>query len=347
MQEPASHQDAALIQRLRREAGTRLSEILQGRRDVALLDFPYHRNAGDAAIWLGELALLSDLGVRVRYVSDLSRYEPARLREALPEGPLLLHGGGSLGDLWRDPQMLRERVLRDFPDREVIQLPQSIFFRDRQRLDDFRRIADQHGRYVVMLRDRDSFDRAESLGVRPVLCPDMAFGLGPLSPCGGPSQLILCLARNDVEQSSQLQAFDGPDVLLADWALGSWGDRWWRAKKTVPRAGRMLKRNASMYRLVRPALHATWSSMARQSLRTALRLLSSANVVVTDRLHAHILCLLMGRDHVVLDNNYGKLSSFDATYLRDSVTTRWAQSTDDAIDIARSLVATRSSCSSE
>jgi pyruvyl transferase EpsO len=32
--------------------------------------------------------------------------------------------------------------------------------------------------------------------------------------------------------------------------------------------------------------------------------------VVTDRLHAHILCLLLGIPHAVLDNSYGKLTRF-------------------------------------
>ena len=40
------------------------------------------------------------------------------------------------------------------------------------------------------------------------------------------------------------------------------------------------------------------------------RLLSRGHQVITDRLHAHILCLLMGIPHVVVDNNYGKLGSF-------------------------------------
>jgi pyruvyl transferase EpsO len=33
-------------------------------------------------------------------------------------------------------------------------------------------------------------------------------------------------------------------------------------------------------------------------------------VVVTDRLHAHLLSLLLGIPHAVLDNSYGKLSRF-------------------------------------
>jgi exopolysaccharide biosynthesis predicted pyruvyltransferase EpsI len=45
-------------------------------------------------------------------------------------------------------------------------------------------------------------------------------------------------------------------------------------------------------------------------VRLGLDLLAEAPVVVTDRLHAHILCLLIGVPHVVVDTGYGKLRAF-------------------------------------
>jgi pyruvyl transferase EpsO len=39
-------------------------------------------------------------------------------------------------------------------------------------------------------------------------------------------------------------------------------------------------------------------------------LLSAGRVVVTDRLHAHLLSLLLAIPHAVLDNTYGKLGRF-------------------------------------
>ena len=42
--------------------------------------------------------------------------------------------------------------------------------------------------------------------------------------------------------------------------------------------------------------------------RKALGLLDTAKVIVTDRLHASILALLMHKPHVILDNMYKKLT---------------------------------------
>jgi exopolysaccharide biosynthesis predicted pyruvyltransferase EpsI len=69
-------------------------------------------------------------------------------------------------------------------------------------------------------------------------------------------------------------------------------------------------------------------------------MLSEGRVVVTDRLHGHILCLLLGIPHIVLDNSYGKLRSFDETWTRTSTLTHWAASLDDAVQLAHRLAST-------
>ena len=45
--------------------------------------------------------------------------------------------------------------------------------------------------------------------------------------------------------------------------------------------------------------------------------LSAYNIVTTIRLHGHILALLMGVPSVMIDNNYGKNSSFHETWLKN------------------------------
>jgi pyruvyl transferase EpsO len=66
--------------------------------------------------------------------------------------------------------------------------------------------------------------------------------------------------------------------------------------------------------------------------------LSRGRVVITDRLHGHILCLLLGIPHVVLDNSYGKISAFIETWTRDSALVRLAADPHDAEEQARRLV---------
>ena len=47
---------------------------------------------------------------------------------------------------------------------------------------------------------------------------------------------------------------------------------------------------------------------ARQRFQRGIDLLGSARQVITDRMHGHIMCVLIDRPHCVLDNSYGKTS---------------------------------------
>jgi pyruvyl transferase EpsO len=66
--------------------------------------------------------------------------------------------------------------------------------------------------------------------------------------------------------------------------------------------------------------------------------LSAGRVVVTDRLHGHILSLLLGIPHVVLDNSYGKLHQFVAAWTESSPLVHTAQTPDEAANIATTLL---------
>jgi pyruvyl transferase EpsO len=81
--------------------------------------------------------------------------------------------------------------------------------------------------------------------------------------------------------------------------------------------------------------------MAQGNLRAGVRILESGRVVITNRLHGHILSLLLGIPHVLLDTEQGKLSSFFDTWTRDSRLTSWAGSPAKAVDAAKEWPAAR------
>ncbi|WP_432570301.1 polysaccharide pyruvyl transferase family protein [Kineococcus sp. SYSU DK005] len=92
------------------------------------------------------------------------------------------------------------------------------------------------------------------------------------------------------------------------------------------------------YPRFREGVTAAYSSMARQNLAAGVRTFSRGRVVVTDRLHGHVLCLLLGIPHVVLDNSYGKIRDFREAWTSGSELTRTATTADEAVDLARELL---------
>ena len=85
-------------------------------------------------------------------------------------------------------------------------------------------------------------------------------------------------------------------------------------------------------------LSVTFEPLASAWVRRGVEIISSARVIVTDRLHAHVFAILLGIPHVVLDNRYGKIRSTFETWTAESGLAAWA---DDAADALRTAAALR------
>jgi pyruvyl transferase EpsO len=85
-----------------------------------------------------------------------------------------------------------------------------------------------------------------------------------------------------------------------------------------------------------------WDRLAQQRTERGCRVLSRGRIVITDRLHAHILCTLLGIPHIVLDNNCGKLSGFIRCWTAEHPLCHLAGSVEEATRIAQQLIASPS-----
>jgi exopolysaccharide biosynthesis predicted pyruvyltransferase EpsI len=303
-----------------------LSSLLPSGTRAALINYPNHHNAGDAAIYLGTLRALHRIGVRVTYRCQAHTYSPESLRQQLRAGTeaILINGGGNLGDQY--PQQIgRERVLRDFPDVPTIQLPQSIWFESDGRLAEFAALVRHHRALTLLVRDQDSLALAQrQLEVETRLCPDMAFGLGRLRRPSAATQPIMWLRRTDREAGD---SGHGSTVSAGQLAPGVEPEDWLAAAPEVAvgdsvgvalmRANWWLAGRVEEHPTLWRPLAWTFAPLAQRRLDFGLRLLSRGGTVVTDRLHGVILALLMGIPVVAVDNRNGKVASFIETWLSD------------------------------
>jgi exopolysaccharide biosynthesis predicted pyruvyltransferase EpsI len=328
-----AHGEQSLYARLQARALEVLSELLNPDTPCALVDFPHHANVGDSAIWLGERELLRRVGVPVVYTCDLNSFSEQDLLDQLPTGIILIHGGGNLGDLWPQHQDFRERIIRTFPHHRIIQLPQSIHFGHQANLDRARSVLGAHRDLTICVRDHRSLEVARTqFAARSVLCPDMAFGIEGRPARVGPAAYdIVWLARVDHESASQpLPPLDG-NVLVTDWAAGQGSTPGWTAQmRTAARAYQGAVGDPG-------ARAAASDRLATLQLRRGCRLLASGRVVVTDRLHGHLLSVLLGLPHVILGDRHGKIASMRATWTCHWPATRWARTSNEALAHARDL----------
>lgn len=302
-----------------------LADISNG---FALLDFPDYSNVGDSLIWLGELAFFELCGRRPGYVSTVHGFDPAALQHAVPNGPVYLSGGGNFGDLWPRFQHFRHRVLASFPGRRVVQLPQTIHFDSEAALDATREAIRAHGNFKMLVRDEASLRTArERLECDATLCPDMAFCMGPLV-ASAPSHDILALLRTDKERAAgdAVAIPDGLDLIQTDWIHR-------------PRVSMTTRIWRKAVRTVRPISdYDRFAAIARAERDRGLAILGQGRTIVTDRLHGHIMSILIDRPQVFVDNRYGKVSGFSAVWTHDVAGVRNAASPEQAFGMAQDAV---------
>lgn len=318
----------SLVESLRKAIDDVLDPILADTRRVALLDFPTHANVGDSAIWLGTLACLREKGKVVCYSCDHETYSRDTLAERLGDGVILLSGGGNFGDIWKQPQRLREQVVRDFPEATIVQLPQTIMFRDERELERARAIFDAHPSLTLLVRDTRSLGfAAENFRAPALLCPDMALWLGPMARPAPPTKPIVWLARTDRERGTGSPPAGAQSV---DW-LDEPRTPGLRLESFLRE---LVVEHPRAERTLRGALSRVADRAAAARLRRGCATLSEGRVVITDRLHAHILSLLLGIPNIILDNSYGKVRDFHQTWTAHSELVTLAANPEQAMSLA-------------
>lgn len=312
-----------------------------------LLDYPEHANLGDHLIWMGEVFYLTlHRGVRLSFVSSAARF-PWKRPPAFPEKTtILLSGGGNLGDLWPGPQMFRERIVAQYQDRPIVIFPQSVCFRNPANLARAAAVFNAHPNLTIFVRDRRSLSiAAENFPrCRVLLAPDVAFHLAGMLElaCAPPRKdRGLYHYREDQEQPPDMspQCLGLEHLEIDDWITWrrSRRDICWMTKGPFRRVRAHYRFFADMMR--QPAARIRerssereWLARARRSLAidrlpdAALHRKSWSMIhagvyqfrqypaIVTNRLHGHILCVLLGIPHLFLPNTYHKNESFFRTW---------------------------------
>jgi len=305
---------------------------------TALLDFPDHSNVGDSAIWVGEMVGLREAGHDLRYTCDVTSFNEIALRRRMPFGQILLHGGGNFGTVWPIYQAFREAVIQQFPGYRIVQLPQTVHFENDLAPSPTRRRLSAHPDFWLMVRDRRSEQIArEQLKVHTLLCPDSALMLDGKLQRAKATVDVLVLARTDKETGdAQLRNFELPNhrVSCIDWLDENPSIN--RYLTTLNKqAG---KSNWGGLRKVQQVSHRVFHALAWERVQRGVALLSRGRVVVTDRLHAHILCMILRIPHVVLDNNYGKLSEFIRCWHREDPLVQLVSNRQQAQDATSKLL---------
>ena len=329
--------DLSTLENIRKTLHQSLSR-LSALTECALLDYPKHYNLGDQLIWLGTIFYLNNvINIKINYASSLDDFSHTKLIEKVGKAPIIFHGGGNLGDLWPRSQRFREKIISEYHDRPIFILPQTLYFQNKENLRKTALIFNQHPNLTLFLRDNYSYDLAGQHFVNCHLAkaPDLAFEMVNLPKLSIPvkkNNSILYLYRKDKEKNSAFDPskLDIPNLVVEDWISYQWmtilPKNWlyipglvkliregWQRGLSVPDewVSRQKWDNFHPYvsvfnALDNPSIHRkSWSMM-----HSGIYQLSKYRLVITNRLHVHILCSLLNIPHVFVSGAYYKNETF-------------------------------------
>ncbi|GAA3631100.1 polysaccharide pyruvyl transferase family protein [Microbacterium awajiense] len=286
------------IEEMRRRSFLALSRLHRGIERLVLTDFPDYENIGDSVIALGQAEFWRRAGIEIDATYSWRTLSP-RVYESTT--PVAIQGGGNFGGLY--PQHSGHRYLLSESlraDTELIQLPQSVHFGSAADREEFAARMATRRTLRLAVRDEDSLASVCDLVPQAMLAPDSVHMLGHLE-AEPPTRGFVCLLRRDQESAlpaAHPAAIDWPPLTFADRVRQ-------RARRTIVEGAVTRSMNRSTER---------WFADAAQRLRTGIALLTPGETVVTDRLHAMLLALQMGRRVIAIDNANGKLTSYAATW---------------------------------
>lgn len=278
------------------------------------VDYPLHANVGDLLINLGSEQFFAEHHLHIwrRY----NQYDfPAQIPGIQTDDVFLLHGGGNLGDLWEPYQTFRESILERYPDNQVIFLPQTVHFQSRERETQSVGKMAAHRNLHVFARDYVSLDRLRKGGLSRVSpAPDMAHSLFGVLKATSAADVgsALTLIRADKEASQPPTTLGSAAGAAVDWDRGTIAPFRRRAHPFVLRAVKAIGR------YTRPLdAHGLWYWHRDGMIRDGVDLFSRYETIITNRLHALLLGLLLGKPVCAWDNSYGKLSAYYEAWLSD------------------------------
>lgn len=290
---------------------------------------PQHGNLGDHAIVYAQSKFLQRHMPEYYQIEipsyQYQRYEAEIERMVLPKDIIVIDGGGNLGTLWSEEDDKIRSIIERFQDNRIIVFPQTCFYEpsesSRQRIKRNRDVYQKHKNITFMLRDKASLNlfRTEFPKVDVLFAPDIVLSLNGIENQKGRRNEVLFVFRKDheaaLDESTKLQ--------LTEWFAHS--------GLTTRYSDTVINRNVS----------------ARERETELLRKLdeiSSAQIVVTDRLHAMIFAAITKTPCIALDNASRKVTGVYA-WIDHLSYIRVASTADEVFQLLPEVLAVREKAS--
>ncbi|WP_436880205.1 polysaccharide pyruvyl transferase family protein [Psychrobacter okhotskensis] len=304
----------------------KILDFIEDKEDIIFLDYPLYHNVGDLLIILGTFSFFKNNRVKPRsYFSTLNTNIDQLKKDITKKTTIICQGGGNFGDLYPAHQNLREQLIKSFPHNKIIILPQTAYYENIENQKKSEKIFRAHNNVIMFARDKATYNIFKDFSSHSYLMPDMAHELYSELPKSKKNKSILYFLRNDVEknpiQSALKERIEVYDCV--DWSdLLTKKDH--RVAYAIHRMVRLNKKLKSSK--IDRAIFKLWSIHSQLLASKMSKKFSSYEKIVTSRLHGHILSCLVDVPSSIIDNSYGKNTSYYDLWTKDlEITSIWEE----------------------
>lgn len=268
--------------------GEYLEKRSKNRKTAFLMMTPAHENLGDHAIALSETEFLKAHDMDYVEVTgfDLERLQRYNLLGLMNGCPILMQGGGYLGTLWYDSEVLLREILAKNPKSPIVLLPNTLYYEEtcwgREEFEKSKVCYSAHPSLHIYAREKISYEAMGGAYANVKLIPDMVFSMNRSGVEKHRSGCLLSL-RHDQERTRTQEQEDS--ILRQVAAL--FGDRVRESDMVtdycIPVENRL------------------------RELEDKFSLFASSELVVTDRLHGMVFCAITGTPCIVINSKSPKV----------------------------------------
>lgn len=263
-------------------------KIKQNPNAVLLVMTPEHGNLGDHAIAMAEADLLQKheipfIEITGYQLEVLKRNDALKLMNSRV---ILVNGGGNLGTLWMDVEDLQREIIQRNPRSLIMILPNTAFYEESEwghaELRKSIQIYNHHRNLTIYAREKTSYDFMKPIYKDVRLMPDMVMSLKEDDRKNERSGCLLCL-RGDCEKTRT----DAQEQIIREQAHALFGDH---VKDSDMISGNHIP-----------------VAQRETELDRKFEEFSSAQLVITDRLHGMVFCAITGTPCIVVDSKSPKV----------------------------------------
>lgn len=255
---------------------------------VFVLGTPEYGNVGDYAISIAEIKFINNMTDNIECFEITNKHcrfaFEGLIKNIKPKDIIVITGGGFMGTLWLDGEILIRKLISAFPNNKIIIFPQTIYYENsiagNNELSISCNIYQSHKDLHIFLRDKKSYDFCQNnLLIKKktncYLAPDMALYLNTKANTKR-NGILICL-RNDKE--SILYKDDKNKIISA-------------AKKASDKIS-FTDTIVNNHHII---------TTREQTFDKKLKEFSKAELVITDRLHGMLFCSMTKTPCIVFNN---------------------------------------------